>query len=52
LFVLAAELLQIVINKAWIEGEITLPLDRSFGQDYPILQYADDTLIIFPADPD
>jgi hypothetical protein len=24
-----------------------LPLHRSYGQDYPILQYADDTLIIF-----
>nr|XP_051207333.1 uncharacterized protein LOC127323200 [Lolium perenne] len=52
LFVLAAELLQIVINKAWEDGDIALPIDRSYEQKYPVLQYADDTLIVFPADPD
>jgi len=50
LFVSTAELLQIVINKAWHDGLISLPLDHSYGQKYPILQYADDTLIIMPAD--
>jgi hypothetical protein len=29
--VLAAELLQIVINMAWEEGDIDLPIDRSYG---------------------
>jgi hypothetical protein len=37
LFVLAAELLQCVINHAWQNGEISLPLDNSFGLDYPII---------------
>ena len=50
LFVATAELLQIVINKAWQDGIIQLPVDNSFGQKYPILQYADDTLLILPAD--
>ena len=46
LFVLAGELLQYVINKAWAHGELSLPLDSSFGLDFPIIQYADDTLLI------
>jgi hypothetical protein len=29
---------------------ITLPLGSSYGQAYPIVQYADDTLIIMPAE--
>jgi hypothetical protein len=49
LFVLAAELLQIVVNKAWSNEEIQLPINNSFGQDFPILQYADDTLLILTA---
>jgi hypothetical protein len=52
LFVSAAELLQCVINHAWQNGELSLPLDNSFGLDFPIIQYADDTLIILPACPD
>jgi hypothetical protein len=51
LFVSAAELLQCVINHAWQNGEISLPLDNSFDLDCPIVQYADDTLIIMPACP-
>ena len=50
LFVATAELLQIVINKAWEDGTISLPVDNSYGQKFPILQYADDTLLIMPAD--
>ena len=30
---------------------IDIPLENSFGLDYPIIQYADDTLLIMPADP-
>jgi hypothetical protein len=41
--VLAADLLQLFINDAFFQGLITLPLDRSYGQDCPIVQYADDT---------
>jgi hypothetical protein len=51
LFVAAAELLQIIINHAWENNIISLPVDESYGQSYPILQYADDTLLIMPADP-
>jgi hypothetical protein len=51
LFVSTVELLQFVINYAWHNGDISLPLDNFFGPDYPIIQYADDTLIILPACP-
>lgn len=51
LFVLAAELLQIIFNHAWENNISSLPIDHSYGQDYPILQYADDTLLILPACP-
>ena len=49
LYVLASELLQYMINTAWQEGILNLPLDHSFGLQFPIIQYADDTLIILPA---
>ena len=42
LFALGADLLQSIINKAWQLGVL--------GGDYPIIQYADDTLLIVPAD--
>jgi hypothetical protein len=51
LFVATAELLLVAVNRAWNEGLINLPIDEAFGQIYPILQYADDTLLILPADP-
>jgi hypothetical protein len=50
LFVATAELLQYIINQAWYNGELDLPLDNDYGQKYPIIQYADDTLLIMPAD--
>jgi hypothetical protein len=50
LFVNTFELLQSVINDAWSRGILNLPIDDDFGQKYPILQYADDTLMIMPAD--
>jgi len=50
LFVLAADLLQSVINKAWQNGVIKHPLSDDFGGDFPIIQYADDTLLILPCD--
>jgi hypothetical protein len=52
LFVATAELLQYIINQAWHNGELQLPLDNDYGQNYPIIQYADDTLLILPADTD
>jgi hypothetical protein len=50
LFMLAADLLQSVVNKAWQTGVIKHPLSEDFGGDFPIIQYADDTLLILPGD--
>jgi hypothetical protein len=50
LFVLAADLLQTMINRAWQIGVLRHPLNDSFGGDFPIIQYADDTLLILPGD--
>ena len=49
LFALAADLLQTNINKAWHIGVVQHPVSENFGGDFPIIQYADDTLIILPA---
>lgn len=46
LFVLAADLLQSIINKAKDQGLFKLPIPLHYTSDFPILQYADDTLII------
>lgn len=48
MFVLAADLLQSIINKAKEEGIISLPIPTN-GNYFPVIQYADDTLIIMPA---
>ena len=48
LFVLAADLLQSIVNKAWLMGVLTHPISNNFGGDFPILQYADDTLLVLP----
>jgi len=45
LFVLATDFLQTILNVAKQQGLLTLPLDLPNDQDFPILQYADDTLI-------
>lgn len=50
LFVMAADLLQSVINDDADRGVLAHPLGPSFGGCYPIVQYADDTLLIMPAD--
>lgn len=52
LFVLAADLLQTLINDACSRGSLSHPLGPNFGGDYPIIQYADDTLMVLPADVD
>jgi hypothetical protein len=51
LFVLAADLLQSIINKARQQNLLQLPLTKNCGQDFPIVQYADDTLLIMEACP-
>ena len=47
---LAADLLQTIVNKVWVNGILKHPLSDSFGGDYPILQYSDDTLLILPGE--
>ena len=46
LFVLAAALLQNVINNARAHGHLTMPIPLQYSQDFPVLQYADDTMVI------
>jgi hypothetical protein len=46
LFVLAADFLQSMVNKAKDMGLLHLPIPLSSNTDFPILQYANDTLII------
>ena len=45
LFVLAVDLLQSIINRAKDQGLLNLPLGLHNSSDFPILQYADNTLI-------
>ena len=52
LFVLVANLHQSALNQAKDNGRLTLPLSLNHSQDFPILQYADDTLIIMEAKDD
>lgn len=49
LFVLAAELLQCIVNKAYNQGLFTLPISADPSNDFPIIQYADDTILIMKA---
>jgi hypothetical protein len=49
LFVLAAELLQILINKAAEQNILQAPIPQP-DEDFPIVQYADDTLLLLKAD--
>lgn len=49
LFVLAADFLQSMINKAKDMGLLRLPIPSS-SNDFPVIQYADDTLIVVEGD--
>ena len=49
LFILAADLLQCIINKAYRVGLLKAPLPID-DMDFPIVQYAYDTLLLFQAD--
>jgi hypothetical protein len=51
LFVLAADLLQSIMNKAKDNGLLKLPLHVGYTTDFPIIQYADDTLLIMESCP-
>lgn len=46
LFVLAADLLQSLINKSKDDSLLNLPIPMEFSQDFPTVQYADGTLVI------
>ena len=49
LFVLGAELLQYVVNDLCRRGLLNKPINAS-DVDFPVVQYADDTVIILEAD--
>jgi hypothetical protein len=51
LFVLATDLLQSIINKAKELKLLNLPLPQRCGDDFPIVQCADDTILILEACP-
>ena len=50
LFVLAADFLQTILNRAKQQGLLSLPINLVHSQDFPLLQYADDTLIFMEGD--
>jgi len=50
LFVLAADFLQSFLNNARVNNLLSLPLPLTHDLDFPILQYADDTLIFMKGD--
>ena len=51
IFVLASDLLQCIFNEAMRQDLIKAPLVSQAIPDFPIIQYADDTLLIFQACP-
>lgn len=50
IFVLGAELLQAILNEACRLGVITKPIRPDDESDFPVIQYADDTIILLKAD--
>lgn len=44
LFVLGADLLQSVINEAYAQGVLSMPIPTA-DSNFPVVQYADDTLL-------
>jgi hypothetical protein len=51
MFVLVADLLQFIFNEANDLDLLKLPLQHKCGQDFPIIQYVDDTILIMEACP-
>jgi hypothetical protein len=49
LFVLAAELLQCIVNKAQQQGLIQMPIPLRDGAGFPVIQYVDDTIMVMRA---
>ena len=52
IFVLAANLIQAAVNDAFARRLIELPIPCNRDGDYPVVQYADDTILVMPACPD
>jgi hypothetical protein len=52
LFVMVADFLQSILNDALQQGFIQCPVPVNYTNDFPIIQYAEDTLIILPAEID
>ena len=50
LFVLAADFLQTILNNAMDQGLLQKPLNCPACPDFPVIQYAADTLVILQAD--
>jgi hypothetical protein len=50
LFVLAADLLQSILNRALALGLVSMPIACPSYPDFPVIQYGDDTLVICKAD--
>jgi hypothetical protein len=50
LFVLAADILQAILNNAMNQGQLTRPVPCTACPDFPVIQYADDTLVVMKAD--
>jgi hypothetical protein len=51
MFVLAADLLQSLINKGKDDRTLRIPLEVGYTSDFLIVQYADDTLLTMEACP-
>jgi hypothetical protein len=49
---LGCEFLQTIVNDAMVHGHLTRPLPLTCTPDFPIIQYANDTLVILLADVD
>jgi hypothetical protein len=49
IFVLAADLLQAILNKAMSQQLLSPPISRAACLDFPVIQYANDTLVIMKA---
>lgn len=49
LFVLAAELLQCIMNTGLQNGIFTLPIEADPSNKFPIIQYVDDTILVMRA---
>jgi hypothetical protein len=51
LFVIANDLLQSILNKAKDQELLQLQIQQRCGQDFPVVQYVDDTILIMEVCP-